>query len=367
MARKNRLPIIGISVGDPGGIGPEVTAKALNLQELYKLCRPLVVADASLMKEAVKIAGVSIKVIPVEDPSNCSYEYGVMNTLDMKNINIKSIQFKKVTSIQGKASFEYIQKVIELAIQRKIDATVTGPINKESLQIAGYSYPGHTEIFADLTNVKEYAMMLVDKKFRVVHVSTHTSLRKAIDRVKKARILRVIQLGNTALRNIGLDMPKIAVAGLNPHAGEKGLFGCEEIEEIIPAIEEAVKQGINVEGPIPPDTVFPKMQGGQYDLAVVMYHDQGHIPIKLIGFKYNNEAKCWDNLSGVNVTVGLPIIRTSVDHGVAFGKAGEGRANPQSMIDAIKMAVLLSRKSFYVNEKVKKDKHNPKLSKNIEK
>ena len=344
MPEKQKRPIIGISVGDPGGIGPEVTAKALNLQELYNLCRLLVVADVSLMQDAVRIAGVSLKVIPVEDPLKCSYEYGVMNVLDMNNINMKSIQFKKVTSIQGKASFEYIQKVIELAIQRKIDATVTGPINKESLQAAGYPYPGHTEIYADLTKTKEYAMMLVDEKFRVVHVSTHTSLRKAVDRVKKERILRVIQLGDTALRNIGLKRPKIAVAGLNPHAGEKGLFGCEEIDEIIPAIEEAVKQDINVEGPIPPDTVFSKMQGGQYDLVVVMYHDQGHIPIKLIGFKYNNKAKSWDNLSGVNVTLGLPIIRTSVDHGVAFGKAGEGRANPQSMIDAIKMAVLLSRK-----------------------
>ena len=344
MAGKKRRPIIGISVGDPGGIGPEITAKALNLQEIYDTCRPLVVADVSLMKDAARIAGVRQKVIPVEDPSKCSYKYGVMNVLDMKNINMKSLQFKKVTAIQGKASFEYIQKVIELAIQRKIDATVTGPINKESLQVAGYQYPGHTEIYADLTGTKEYAMMLVDEKFRVVHVSTHTSLRKAIDRVKKERILRVIQLGHTALRNIGLQRPKIAVAGLNPHAGEKGLFGCEEIDEIIPAIEEAAKQGINVEGPIPPDTVFSKMQGGQYDLVVVMYHDQGHIPIKLIGFKYNNKAKTWDNLSGVNVTLGLPIIRTSVDHGVAFGKAGEGRANPQSMIDAIRMAVLLSKK-----------------------
>ncbi len=213
MPEKQKRPIIGISVGDPGGIGPEVTAKALNLQELYNLCRLLVVADVSLMQDAVRIAGVSLKVIPVEDPLKCSYEYGVMNVLDMNNINMKSIQFKKVTSIQGKASFEYIQKVIELAIQRKIDATVTGPINKESLQAAGYPYPGHTEIYADLTKTKEYAMMLVDEKFRVVHVSTHTSLRKAVDRVKKERILRVIQLGDTALRNIGLKRPKIAVAG----------------------------------------------------------------------------------------------------------------------------------------------------------
>ena len=338
---EKRRPIIGISVGDPGGIGPEITAKALNLRELYFHCRPLVIGDVLLMQDAARIAGLTQKINSVNNPSKGIYEYGTIDVIDMKNVNMQSLQFKKVTTMQGKACFEYIRKVIELAIQKKIDATVTGPIHKEALQLAGCNYPGHTEIFADLTETKDYAMMLVDEKFRVIHVSTHVSLSEAIHRVKKERVLRVIQLGYNALKKIDLQKPNIAVAGLNPHAGENGLFGREEIDEIIPAVEEAKKQGINVEGPISPDTVFPKMQGGQYDLVVVMYHDQGHIPIKLIGFKYNSQTKQWHSMSGVNITLGLPIIRTSVDHGVAFGKAGEGRANPQSMIDAIKMAVLL--------------------------
>lgn len=341
MNKKKKLPIIGISVGDPGGIGPEITTKALNIKELYNICRPLVVADALLMKDSLDISGLKLNIHSIKDILDCIFEYGTIDVLDMKNMDMEALQFKKVTPQQGKAAFEYIRKVIELAIQKKIDATVTGPIHKEALQKAGYNYSGHTEIFADLTGTKEYAMMLAEGKFRVIHVSTHVSLRKAIDMVKKERILQVIQLGYNALKRIGLKNPKIAVAGLNPHAGENGLFGQEEIDEISPAIEEATKHGINLEGPIAPDTVFSKMRGGQYDLVVVMYHDQGHIPTKLIGFQYNNKTKKWDNLSGVNITLGLPIIRTSVDHGVAFGKAGEGRANPQSMIEAIKMAVLL--------------------------
>ena len=232
--------------------------------------------------------------------------------------------------------------MIELALSGDIDATVTGPIHKEALNATGYHYAGHTEIYADLTHTKDYAMMLADGGFRVAHVSTHVSLRDAIDRVRKERIVKVIQLSDATLKKLGVEKPRIAVAGLNPHAGEGGMFGREEIDHILPAVEEAIALGINADGPIPPDTVFSKMRGGQYDIVVVMYHDQGHIPTKLSGFQYDEKTGTWGAMSGVNMTLGLPIIRTSVDHGVAFGKAGEGRANPESLIQAIQMAAKLA-------------------------
>jgi 4-hydroxythreonine-4-phosphate dehydrogenase len=241
--------------------------------------------------------------------------------------------------MSGLASNQYIEKVIQLAMAKKIDATITGPIHKEAINAAGIHEAGHTEIYARLTGTKDYAMMLAEGDFRVVHVSTHVSLQEAINRAKKERVYKVICLADDALRKMGTEKPRIAVAGLNPHAGENGMFGREEIEEIIPAIEQARAEGKTVEGPIPPDTVFSKMKGGQYDIVVVMYHDQGHIPTKLAGFNYDRKTNTWLSMSGVNVTLGLPIIRSSVDHGVAFGKAGEGRANPESMIQAIEMGV----------------------------
>jgi 4-hydroxythreonine-4-phosphate dehydrogenase len=260
----------------------------------------------------------------------------------VKNIDAKSIRHKVVSPECGRASFEYVRRVIELAMSHEIDATVTGPINKEAINRAGFHYSGHTEIYADLTRTEDYAMMLMHEQFRVIHVSTHVSLREACDRVKKARVYTVIKLGYDTLKRLGIENPKIAVAGLNPHAGESGLFGREEMEEIEPAIKQAQEEGLTVEGPIPPDTVFSKMQGGQYDIVVVMYHDQGHIPTKLLGFQYDEKTKTWDSVSGVNITLGLPIIRVSVDHGTAFGKAGEGRANPQSIIQAIEIAARLA-------------------------
>jgi 4-hydroxythreonine-4-phosphate dehydrogenase len=331
-------PIIGISVGDPNGIGPEITAKALALEEIYKICCPLVVSDFNLMKEAIQIADVSVNLNRAQNPREGKYAFGTIDVLDMNNVDMSKHIFKKATAAGGKASFEYIKKVIALALVKEIDATVTGPINKEAINLAGYHYAGHTEIYADFTKTKDYAMMLADGNYRVVHVSTHVSLRKACDLAKKERILKVIHLGYEALLKLGVDNPRIAVAGLNPHAGEDGLFGDEEMTEIIPAIEVAKAKGINIDGPVPPDTVFAKARGGQYDLVVAMYHDQGHIAMKVAGFNYDEKTQQWTAMSGVNLTLGLPIIRTSVDHGVAFGKAGEGRANPESMIQAIKMA-----------------------------
>lgn len=335
-------PLIGISVGDPAGIGPEITAKALSLPELYEICRPLVVAEGEMIKEAIRFSNLGLSIHSVSSPKEGLYQHGTIDLIDLKNIDGKQIKHKTISAEYGRASFEYVKKVIELAMAREIDATVTGPISKEAINLAGFHYSGHTEIYAELTGTKDYAMMLIHEQFRVIHVSTHISLREACERVKKDRIYRVIWLGYDTLKRLGIEEPKIAVAGLNPHAGEGGLFGREEIEEIIPAIQEAQKHGLNVEGPIPSDTVFSKMRGGQYDLVVVMYHDQGHIPTKLIGFQYDHKTNTWGTISGVNITCGLPIIRVSVDHGTAFGKAGEGRANPESMIQAIKIAAKLA-------------------------
>ncbi len=294
------------------------------------------------MREALRFSGLGLRVHPVFSPKDGIYQLGTLDILDLKNIDAKWIKHKIVSADCGRASFEYVKKVIELALAREIDATVTGPINKEAINLAGFHYSGHTEIFADFTRTKDYAMMLLHGHFRVIHVSTHVSLREACNRVRRDRIYRVIQLGHETLNRLGIENPRIGVAGLNPHAGEGGLFGKEEIEEIEPAVMQAQKDGLKVEGPIPPDTVFSKMQGGQYDLVVVMYHDQGHIPTKLLGFQYDEKTKTWGSISGVNITCGLPIIRVSVDHGTAFGKAGEGRANPESMVQAVRIAAQLA-------------------------
>jgi 4-hydroxythreonine-4-phosphate dehydrogenase len=338
----SKRPLIGISVGDPAGIGPEITARALALPEIYEVCRPLAVCDLQVMNEAIRFSKLALRARGVASPAEGRYEHGTVDVLDMKNVDMAKLQYKKVAAMSGKASYEYIEKVIQLAMAREIDATVTGPIHKEAIAAAGCKHPGHTEIYGALTGTRDYTMMLADGGFRVVHVSTHVSLTEAIARVRKPRVLKVIELANDALLKLGIERPRIAVAGLNPHAGENGMFGREEIEHIQPAIEAARARGIGVEGPIPPDTVFAKMKGGQYDMVVCMYHDQGHIPTKLAGFSYDQKTNTWTAMSGVNVTLGLPIIRASVDHGVAFGKAGEGRANPESMVQAIHMAVKLA-------------------------
>lgn len=341
---KSNKPLLGISVGDPAGVGPEITAKALALPEIYEICRPLAVAETEMMRAAVKFSGLTLNVHPVNSPQEGRYAVGTLDVLDLKNIDGAAIVHKQLSTECGRASFEYVKKVIELALAKEIDATVTGPINKEAINRAGFHYAGHTEIYAKLTNTKDYAMMLMHDQFRVIHVSTHVALREACNRVKKERVHRVIRLAHDTVRSLGIAAPRIAVAGLNPHAGENGLFGREEIDEIIPAIQQALQEGLTVEGPIPADTVFSKMAGGQYDIVVVMYHDQGHIPTKLKGFQYDQKTDTWGSISGVNITCGLPIIRVSVDHGTAFDKSGEGRANPESMIQAIQIAAQLAAK-----------------------
>jgi len=334
-----KRPVIAITMGDPAGIGAEIIVKALSKEEIYRKSKPVVIGSSCVINDALKFVPLHLKLNVIKDTKKIKGEFGTIDLLDLDNIEFDEFDYGKVSAKAGKASLDYIYKGIDLAINGLVDAVVTGPIHKEAIKAAGSPYAGHTEIFASRTKTKNYAMMLADKNLRVIHVSTHVSLRQACDLVKKERVLTVIRLADRALKDLGIKNPKIGVAGLNPHAGEGGLFGNEEITEIVPAIEQAKRENITVDGPVPPDTIFSKVIGGQYDIAVVMYHDQGHIPMKITGFKYNKESNRWSSMSGVNITVGLPIIRTSVDHGVAFGKAGEGRANEESMVEAIRMAI----------------------------
>ena len=340
----NKKPILGITMGDPSGIGPEIAVKALGSEEIYTICRPLIVGDAHVMEKAVKeaVKRHDIKIRRVSSVSECLFEYGTIDVFDLGNVEIEKLKIGTVDAMSGNAAFTSIKKVIELALAGEIDATVNNPINKEALNLAGHHYAGHTEIYADLTGTKNYSMMLADGDLKVVHVSTHVSLREACDRVKKDRVLEVIELAHDTCKSLGIVDPKIAVAGLNPHAGENGMFCREEIEEISPAIAMATAKGIQAEGHIPPDTVFAKARGGLFDIVVAMYHDQGHIPLKVLGFQYNKSAGKWQTIKGVNITLGLPIIRCSVDHGTAFDQAWQGSANESSLVNAIEYGIKLA-------------------------
>ena len=342
MQLPGKRPLLGITMGDPGGVGPEVCAKALEKPEIYRLCRPLIIGDSEIVANAIDFCRLSLTVNSCTSPEEGLFSHGTVDVLDLHNLPLSDLQHGTVTPAQGRASFEYVERAIALALDGEIDGTVTGPINKAAINAAGFHYAGHTEIYGTKTGTRDYSMMLADGGFRVTHVSTHVSLREACDRAKKERIEKVIELTNDTLLHLGITAPRIAVAGLNPHCGEGGLFGKEEEDEIIPAVNAQKSAGINVEGPLPADTVFSKMKGGLYDAVVVMYHDQGHIPTKLVGFQYDEATDTWGHMAGVNVTIGLPIIRTSVDHGTAFDKAGDGRANSQSMVDAITMAAALA-------------------------
>jgi 4-hydroxythreonine-4-phosphate dehydrogenase len=337
-----KLPILGITMGDPAGIGPEITAKAFSDKQVYEVCRPLVVGSAKVVSQAIQIAKRQLEVNVIHKVIEARFEYGIIDVLDQDNVDLATLVHGKVCVQGGAAAYEAIAKVIDIAMKDEIDATITGPLNKEALNLAGYHYSGHTEIYADLTGTQDYSMMLADGELRVVHVSTHVSLREACDRCKKERIYKVIRIAYNVCRSLGIENPRIGVAGLTPHAGENGLFGREEIDEIAPAILQAQEEGILAQGPIAPDTLFSKARGGQYDIVVAMYHDQGHIPLKVVGFQYDYATNKWETVSGVNITLGLPIIRSSVDHGTAFGKAGKGTANEQSLLNAINYGAKLA-------------------------
>lgn len=331
---KQRMKI-AITMGDPAGVGAEIIVKALSHIEIYQECIPIVIGDYAALADTIQFCNLPIELKELSDVTEATGEFGKIDYVNLNHLQPNSWEYKKNSAKCGEASFQYVLYAIKRAMENKVQAVVTAPISKESIHMAGYHYSGHTEIFAEYTGTKDFAMLLASKTLRVIHVSTHCSLREACDRVKKDRVLKVIRLAQEGMRQVGYQHPKIAVAGLNPHCSENGLFGKEEENEILPAIEEARNEGIDVRGPESPDTVFVKCQAGQYDIVVAMYHDQGHIPLKLSGFKYNLQKDEYESVSGINCTIGLPIVRTSVDHGVAFGKAGEGRANEESMMDAI--------------------------------
>ena len=351
-----KKPVIGITMGDPAGNGPEITIKALAHAGLYDRCAPIVVGDAAILEQAARFVGrQDMTIHRCKKVSDALFVPGTVDVLHLDLIqDLERFQLGKVSVEGGNAAFQCVRQVIRLAQAGEVDATCTNALNKEAMNKAlefyrgersdGYThFDGHTEIYATYTNTKKYTMMLAHHDLRVVHVSTHVSLREACERVKKDRVLEAIEIAAEACREMGIPHPRVAVAGLNPHCGENGLFGREELEEIGPAIQEAREKGIQVLGPVPPDSVFPEALGGWYDIVVCMYHDQGHIPLKTVGFVYDREAQGWKAVEGVNITLGLPIIRTSVDHGTGFALAGKGTSNELSLVNAIDYAVRMAR------------------------
>lgn len=318
----------GITLGDPCGIGPEITLKALYANELYQRHALLFGSHAILEYYNQELGyGFVFNVLTTID----SWKEDAINLYDpIPSVTLADIQIGKVTALGGELAFQSVRTSIEFALRGDISSVVTAPLNKEALHLAGHKFAGHTEIFGFYSHGPSYAMLLWSEKLKAIHVSTHISLRQACDACTKERVLDVIHLADATLKKAGYACPRIAVAGLNPHAGENGLFGTEELEHIIPAVEAARGEGIAVEGPIPPDTVFLKAMKGGYDIVVAMYHDQGHIPLKMLAFD-----------SGVNITVGLDVVRTSVDHGTAFDIAGKLIASEKSLLEAISIGMKL--------------------------
>jgi 4-hydroxythreonine-4-phosphate dehydrogenase len=332
MREANDRPILAITMGDPAGIGPEIAVRALAEIGSYHICRPLLVGDASVMQATLQGMKISLRLHVVTDVPEAHFEPGQIDLVDMRNVDMSRLKKAQVSAMAGRAAYEYIIRATDMAMNGQVDAVVTCPIHKDALNQAGYHYPGHTEILADRTGTTDFAMMLVAGKLRVVLVTIHVALEKAIEEINEERILQAIRQAHEAGLMMGIEKPRIAVPGLNPHAGEGGMFGRQEIEIIGPAIKKAQQMGYNAQGPFPGDTLFYRAVNGQFDFVTPMYHDQGLIPIKLIGFG-----------RGVNVTLGLPIIRTSVDHGTAFGKAWQFRANPGSLLEGIRLAAQMAR------------------------
>ncbi|MCJ7501369.1 4-hydroxythreonine-4-phosphate dehydrogenase PdxA [bacterium] len=320
-------PLLAITMGDPSGVGPEIIALALEEETFASNC--LVVGDIKRLKAGARKAGSSTRYKVVDNPCKADND-GIIPVLNVGLAN-PAIPFGQLSAESGECAYQCVVKAIDLAMEGTVDAVVTAPINKESLQLAGYMYPGHTELLAERTGADDTVMMLAAGAMRVLHVTTHIPLSQVPGAISTERILRVLQLGDEALKKMGIKSPLFAVAGLNPHAGEGSIFGDEEERIIAPAIELALGKGIRVEGPIPPDVVFLKMHRGKYHAIIAMYHDQGHIPLKLLAFE-----------SGVNVSLGLPIIRTSVDHGTAFDIAGKGLADPGSLMEALRLAASMA-------------------------
>jgi len=327
-----KKPIVAMTMGDPAGVGPEICLLSAVSKEVRERARTFIIGDVGRLQEAKEIlvqskkmsANVQLRVIhAVAEVENQS---DVIDVMDLNNVPA-NLPWGELSAIAGQCAFDYLKRAVKLAVEHTIDAICTAPLNKEAWKMAGIRYPGHTEALAELSGSKSSAMMLVNVGLRVVHVTTHVSLGQAVQMATKDRVLERIRLTATSLSQFGIPNPRIAVAGLNPHAGESGMFGNEEETQIIPAIEQAQAEGLNVSGPLPPDSVFWRASTGQFDAVIAMYHDQGHIAIKMLGFD-----------TGINVTLGLPILRTSVDHGTAFDIAGKGIARQQSMIASMLVA-----------------------------
>jgi len=311
-----KLPVVGITMGDPAGVGPEVVMKALARPDAYAFCRPLVIGDRKRLEKAGAIARAQPQKL---------------ECIDM-GLVAEDLPFGKVSAQAGEAAYRYIERAVKLALAREIDAVCTAPINKEALNAAGHRFPGHTELLAKLTGTPEVSLTLLSPRLRVIHVTAHIGLLDAIAKIDAALVGRTIARGRELLVRAGTAEPRIGVCGINPHAGEGGLFGRgEETQKIVPAVEAARTRGWRVDGPLPADSLFYLAARGDYDLVVAMYHDQGHGPVKALGLEH-----------GVNVTAGLPIVRTSVDHGTAFDIAGTGKADERSMIEALRQAALLA-------------------------
>jgi len=334
-----RLPLLGITMGDPAGVGPEITAKALATPEVVSTCRPVVIGDRSVMEATLGVLRSAQRLHAVSRPAECRFEPGTIECLDLANVDAAALPRAQVSAEAGRAAYAYIERAVRLCQSGEIDAMVTAPVNKEALAAAGVQHSGHTEILAKLSATKDFAMLLMGRELKVIHVTTHVALRRVPDLCTQDRVLRVIRLAHQTMNGLGVARPRIAVCGLNPHAGEDGLFGEEEKTHIAPAVEVACREGLDVYGPLPADTLFSRARGGEFDIVVAMYHDQGHVPVKTLGFTYDDGRGQWTGLSGVNVTVGLPFLRVSVDHGTAFDRAWKGIANPESMLEAIDVAV----------------------------
>ena len=319
-------PLVAVTMGDPAGIGPEIIAKTFADPDFHARNRALVVGDAGMLERAAQLVGLPLAINEIPEPEDAAFRPGTADVLQVGGLPA-DLPFGELDARAGDAAFRYVERATGLASAGRVAAIATAPLNKEAMHLAGHGYPGHTEILADLTGTEDYAMMLVTDELKVIHVSTHVSLKEAIKRAQPERELAVIRLAHESMRRLGVERPRVAVAGLNPHAGENGLFGKEDLEKIRPAVKAALEEGVDVSGPWAPDTVMMRARQGHFDVVVVQYHDQGHIPIKLMGFD-----------TGVNVTVGLPFFRTSVDHGTAFDIAGTGKADHASLGAALDLA-----------------------------
>lgn len=328
-------PVVGITMGDAAGIGPEIIVKALDTKELYETCRPIVIGDAKILERARGIVEADLQIHTVKEVSEAQFAYGTIDCIDL-DLLPADLPFGQISPAAGDAAFRFIEKAVDLAKKHEIQAICTAPLNKEALHKGGHIFPGHTEILAELTGTQDYSMMLSSPKLKVIHLTTHVGLIQAIENINPKRTYTVIKLAHDTLTRAGKKQPSIAVCGINPHAGEHGLFGRgEEEEKLIPGIKKAQAEGINVSGPHPADTLFFRAGRGDFDIVVACYHDQGHAPIKVLGLE-----------AGVNITVGLKggVIRTSVDHGTAFDIAGKNMADKRSMLAAIESAIELAPK-----------------------